>query len=173
VKFSPFLRIAFLIAVLVSIAVAQEPTPDLEPNGTPAPAPPGDFFSFKVPDGFQQETTDDTGIARWKKGAAEIHLVVGDLFTDSDDSFFDALQSTSERDKRLEGITTQRLDHGRWLLLKEKAPDDPERVQVWRLVVVTSKKVINLDFAAPGKDFGSHAQEFMDTIASFNLKSPS
>ena len=170
---STLLRIALLIAVLVSAAWAQEPAPDAGPTGTTVPDRTGSFFTLKVPDGFQQDSAEEAGITRWKKGTAEIHLVVGDLFAESDDMLFDALHKSAERDKRLEGIATERLDHGRWLLYKEKAPDDPERLQMWRLVVITPKKVINVDFSAPGKDFGTHEQDFMNAIKSFAIKSPS
>lgn len=131
------------------------------------------FFSMTVPEGFKSEAVDEPGINRWTKGPAEIYLVVGDIFQDSGEALFEAVRKAASEDKRIESVRTLRLKKGRAVFYKEKAPEDTARLQGWRLVVLTDKKMLNLDFTAPVKDFATFAPDFEAVVKSFKLRSGS
>ena len=65
---------------------------------------------------------------------------------------------------------TLQIKRGKALLCKEKAPDDPGRLRTWHLLVITKKKMINVDFSAPAKDFDSFIPAFEGAANSFKLK---
>jgi hypothetical protein len=134
---------------------------------------PDRFFSLTVPEGYKPETVDEPGIVRWIKGPAEIYLVVGDIFQDSGEALFEALRKAAGSDRRIESVSTLKLKKGRAVFYKEKAPEDTARLQGWRLVVLTDKKVLNLDFTAPAKEFATFAPDFEKVVKSFKLRSGS
>ncbi len=86
---------------------------------------------------------------------------------------FKAMETAASHDKRFESVKKVRLKKGKAILIKEKAPDDPSRLQVWRLVVITDSKVVNIDFTAPVKEFDAFAPDFEKCIKSFKLKAAS
>lgn len=134
---------------------------------------PGRFFDLKVPDGFNSENVEEAGILRWTKGSAEILLAVGDVFQESGDVLFKALETAASKDKRIQSVRKVKLKKARALLIKEKAPDDTSRLQAWRLVIITENKVVNIDFTAPTKEFDTFAPDFEQVVKSFKLKSAS
>lgn len=148
----------------------QESIPIEKPASTIVEKP-DRYFDLKVPEGFNFEPPEELGIFKWKKDSAEIHAVVGDLFDDSPEVLFKALQKGAETNKRIEQARTLRIKGGHGLLYKEKAPEDAGRLRLWRLLVVTNKKMINIDFIAPEKDFGRFAPDFENAVKSFKLKS--
>jgi hypothetical protein len=131
----------------------------------------GRLFEIKVPEGFKAESTDEPGILKWKKKTAEIYLVVGDLFSDSDDMLFDEIRRALRKNKKVEKVRTIRLKGGRAIAYVEKPAKDRERPRTLRLFVITSKKTIIVDFTAPVKDFGAFAPDFEAALKSFRLKS--
>lgn len=131
----------------------------------------GRLFEMKVPQGFTAATTDEPGILKWKKKSAEIYLVVGDLFSDSDEILFDEVRRALVNNENLENVRTIRLKGGRAIAFVEKAAKDRERPRTLRLFVVTSKKTIIVDFTAPVKDFEAFAPDFEAALKSFKLKS--
>ena len=131
------------------------------------------FFDMKVPEGFVPEPVDESGILKWKKGPAEIYLVVGTLFTPPGETLFKALRKAAEADKSFEEVRTLQIKGGKALIYKEKAQEDPSRLRAWHLVIITKKKMIDVDFSAPGKDFKSFIPAFESAINSFKLKSSS
>jgi hypothetical protein len=134
---------------------------------------PDRYFDMKIPDGFNLAPVEEPGIFMWKKDSAEIHAVVGDTFADSSDVLFKTLRKGAEANKRIEEVKKLRIKGGSGLLCKEKSPTDPGRLQAWRLTVLTNKKMINVDFSAPGRDFKALVPEFESAIKSFKLKSSS
>jgi hypothetical protein len=134
---------------------------------------PGRLFDLKVPDGFKSENIEEPGILRWTKGSAEIFLAVGEVFQESGQVLFKALETAASADKRFESVKKVKLNKGRAILIKEKAPDDTSRLQVWRLVIITDSKVVNIDFTAPTKEFQVFAPDFEQVVKSFKLKSAS
>jgi hypothetical protein len=134
---------------------------------------PDRFFDLKVPEGFKSENVEEPGILRWTKGTAEILLSVGDVFQESGDVLFKALETAASKDKRFDSVRKVKLKKGRALLIKEKAPDDTARLQAWRLVIVTDSKVVNIDFTAPTKEFDTFSPDFEQVVKSFKLKSAS
>ena len=130
----------------------------------------GRLFDLKVPDGFKSAPVDEPGILKWKKGSAEIYLVVGSLFVESGDLFFNALRKAAAEGKGLDKVEVLNFKGGKAMLLKDKPPKDQGLTMTWRLVVLMDKKVINLDFSAPVKDFDSFRDDFIKTIESFKLK---
>jgi hypothetical protein len=131
------------------------------------------FFDMKVPEGFAPEAVDEPGILKWKKDSGEIYLVVGDLFAGPADTLFKVLRGAADKDKNLEEVKAVQIKGGKALLYKEKAPEDPGRLRAWHLIVITKKKMINVDFSAPGKDFDSFIPAFDSAVHSFKLKSSS
>jgi hypothetical protein len=127
-------------------------------------------YDLKVPEGFQSEAVDEAGILKWKKDSGEILLVIGDLFLDSGDTLFKALKESVEKDKRWETVRVFQMGEANAILFKEKPPEDTSRLRTWRLIVVTAKKIVNLECSAPGKDFDQFAPAFEQTIESFALK---
>jgi hypothetical protein len=95
---------------------------------------------------------------------------VGDLFHESPDVIFKALRKAADQDKRMEEVRTLKVKGGRALLYKEKPPEDPLRSRIWRLMVVTDKKMIDVEFSAPAKEFDSFAPAFEKAVGSFKLK---
>jgi hypothetical protein len=128
------------------------------------------FFTVKVPEGFTSQPVDEPGILRWTKDSAEIYLVVGDLFLESGEVVYKALVQASETDTRMEEVKPIKIKGGRALLYKEKTPEDPSKQLTWKLLIVTDKKMVNIDFSAPAKEFQSFAPEFEATVNSFKLK---
>lgn len=128
------------------------------------------FFDMKIPQGFAPEAVDEPGILKWKKDSGEIYFVVGDLFTPPGDATFKALREAADKDKKLEEVRTLQIKGGKALLYKEKAPEDAGRLRAWHLLVITKKKMINVDFSAPAKDFDSFVPEFESAVNSFKLK---
>lgn len=128
------------------------------------------FFTIKVPEAFKSQPVDEPGILRWTKDSGEIYLVVGDLFLESGDVVYKALVQAGEADKRMEEVKQIKIKGGRALLYKEKAPEDPSQILTWKLFVVTDKKMVNIDFSAPAKEFQSFVPDFEATVSSFKLK---
>jgi hypothetical protein len=98
---------------------------------------------------------------------------VGDAFTDSAEELFQALRKGAEANKKMEEVKALRIKGGHGLLYKEKSPEDPGRLRTWRLVVLTKKKMINIDFVAPAQDFNALAPGFQSAVKSFKLKASS
>jgi hypothetical protein len=132
---------------------------------------PEDYFDMKVPEGFKFETPEELGVFKWRKDSSEIHAVVGDLFDDAPEEYLNALQKGAEKNKRMEEVRPFKIKGAHGMLFKEKAPEDSARLRLWRLLVVTNKKMIQIDFVAPAKDFETLAPEFENTVKSFKLKS--
>jgi hypothetical protein len=128
------------------------------------------FFDIRIPDDFKAEPVDEIGILKWKKDSAEIYLVVGELVADSGETLFKELRKAADNDKTIKEIRVLHLKGGKGFIMKEKPPEDPSRNSTWRIIAVTDKKEINVDFTAPAKDFESYTQSFEEAIHSFKLK---
>lgn len=131
------------------------------------------FFGIKVPDSFKSVAVDEPGILKWVNGPAEIYLVVGEIFSKSGPVIFDALKKAAKRDKSVEEIKNIKIKGAKAVLFKERAPADLNRLRSWRLLVVTEKQIVNVDFTAPAKEFKTYIQSFDDVARSFKLKSKS
>ena len=128
---------------------------------------------MKLPEGFKSLAVDEPGILKWGKGPAEIYLVVGEIFSKSGPVIFDALKKAGQRDKAIEEVKNMKIKGAKAALFKEKAPGDLTRLRSWRLLVVTDKQIVNVDFTAPAKDFKTYMQGFDEAVKSFKLKSKS
>jgi len=164
-----------VIAVALILSVHATGTPDrvaLAKEGVEnVLEQPGRFFDLKIPEGFTLAPMDEPGIFKWKKDSGEIYLVVGDVFGDSDERVFNDLRKAANKDKRIDEVKILRVEGGKALLWKEVPAGDPGRLQVWRLIAVTKKKkMINIDFMAPVKDFRSFAPGFEEAVKSFKLR---
>jgi hypothetical protein len=162
--------ICLAVILVCSTAYAQKKSGASEAKETAAAEQAERFFDMKVPQGFATEAVDEPGILKWKKDSAEIYLVAGDLFTMPGDTLFKALREAMDKDKKLEEVSTPQIKGGKALLYKEKAPEDSGRLRAWHLVVITKKKMINVDFSAPAKDFDSFMPAFESAVNSFKLK---
>jgi hypothetical protein len=165
----------FLVAtILFPVGVfSQERTEPMGKKGDSVLENPGRLFDLKIPDGFKSENVEEPGILRWTKGSAEILLAVGDVFQESGEVLFKAIETAASADQRFETVKKVKLKKGRAILIKEKAPEDTSRLQAWRLVVITDSKVVNVDFTAPTKEFDAFAPDFEQIVKSFKLKSAS
>lgn len=121
------------------------------------------------PDGFSREPVDEPGILRWRKDSGEIYLVEGDLFVDSGDMLFKAIRKALEKDDTVKEVKNLRLKGGKAMLYKKKAPSDSGRLRSWRLLAITDNKIINVDFAAPSRDFDKLIPAFEEALKSFKL----
>jgi hypothetical protein len=131
---------------------------------------PGRLFDMKMPAGFKAEGADEPGVSRWRKDTAEIFVAVGDLLFESGDVMLKSLRNAVNADSRMEKPRAIRVTKGKGILYKEKPPEDQARLRTWRLVVVTNKTVISVDFSAPGKDFDTYVPGFEEAVKSFKLK---
>ncbi len=168
--------IAVSVALLMALCqsgAADDKTKPSDKDETGITEQSGRLFDMKVPEGFEPVPVEEAGILKWKKGSAEIYLVVGDLFVESGDLLFKALRKAAEDGKKLDKVKTVKIDGGQAMLLEEKPPKDPERPLTWRLIVLMDKKVINVDFSAPAQDFESFRDGFRKAVDSFKLKSGS
>ncbi len=164
------LSLAACILMLVCFAAWAEDEPESE-AGKPAELPEAaaKLFRLKVPTGFQFQTSDEPGILKWKKGPAEIYLVVGDLFALPAQTVFKQLLESVEKNSDLEKVRTVKIKGGRAFTYTEKSPKEPSRLRTLRMVIVTDEKVIMVDFSAPEKDFDPLVPEFEAAIKSFRL----
>ncbi len=161
---------SFALLLVSATCWAQADKAPAEEGGGSAINIPGRFFDMKIPEGFKSQPVEEGGILKWTKDSGEIFLVVGDLFHESGDVVFKALRKAADEDKRMEEVRTLKIKGGRALLYKEKPPEDPLRSRTWRLVVVTDKKMIDVEFSAPAKEFESFAPAFEKAVGSFKLK---
>lgn len=168
--FARSILIAFALFLIASVACAQG---NAGTRTSVLPDEAGRFFDIKIPEGFKPEAVDEPGILRWKKDDGEIYIVVGELFANSVDKYLNVLHKVAEKDKNLAEVKMIRLKGGRALLFKEKPPEEPGRLRNWRVLLVTDKKVLSVDFTAPEKDFNSFVPAFEETIKSLKVKSHS
>jgi len=131
----------------------------------------GRLFDMEVPAGFKPEPIDETGMVRWTKARASIYLVVGDLIAESGKGLFEQILEAAGKNEKMENVRRVDLNGGQALEYTEKAPESPDRLRTMRFIVITDKKVINLDFTAPSKDFDSFAPDFEAAVKSFKLRS--
>jgi len=161
------------ILFLISCAWAEQPAKSPDEDRGNSKDSIHAVFHIKPPQGFKQEPVDETGILKWRKDSGEIYVVVGDLFFNSSAMLFKSVRKAAENDKNIQELKTLRVKGGKAILYKEKPPEDLGRLRSWRLVVVTDKKIINVDFTAPARDFESFVPAFEEAIKSFRLTSTS
>lgn len=169
-----FFSMAVLLACFgAGAAEKPEKRDDAREDGRNFLEQPGRLFDLRIPEGFESVQMDEPGIMKWKKDSGEIYLVVGDIFVDSSDGLFRDLRKALDASDKIEEVKNIRVDGGKAMLYKEKPVDDPSRRQMWRLIVLTKKKMINVDFIAPVQDFKTYAPAFEDAVKSFKLRSSS
>ena len=161
---------SFALFLIAATCWAQADKAPAEEAGDSNIEIPGRFFDMKIPEGFKPQPVEEGGILKWTKDSAEIFLVVGDLFHESAAVVFNALRKAADQDKRMEEVRTLKIKGGRALIYKEKMPEDPLRSRTWRLIVVTDKKMIDVEFSAPAKEFESFAPAFEKAVGTFKLK---
>ncbi|MCA1959387.1 MAG: hypothetical protein LDL33_01225 [Desulfomonile sp.] len=158
-----------LAAIVFTIPVAAQQPPG-KAQGPAGPDESGRIFDIKVPKGFEQEPQEEAGIIKWKKNSAEIYLVVGDLFLESGQGLFEELFKAATANKDFENVQKLSIKGGHGLMYTDKSPGDPGRLRSLHVTIITDKKVIQIDFTAPDKDFASLASEFEAARKSFKLK---
>jgi hypothetical protein len=163
-------NICFALLVITTVGWTQEEKAPAEESAPTTIDIPGRFFDMKIPEGFKSQPVEEGGILKWTKDSGEIFLVVGDLFHESGDTVFKALRKAADQDKRMEEVRTLKIKGARALLYKEKPPEDPLRSRAWRLIVITDKKMIDVEFSAPAKEFESFAPAFDAAVDSFKLR---
>lgn len=168
-----FTRKTFLILLLLGLScirVEAAETRDRSLNEQRALRDNATWVSqIKPPDGFVREPVDESGILRWRKDSGEIYLVEGDLFVDSGDMLFKTIRKALEKDNTIQEVKNLRIKGGKAMLYKEKPPSDAGRLRSWRLLAITDRKIINVDFAAPSRDFDKLIPAFEEALKSFKL----
>ncbi|MDQ1238298.1 MAG: hypothetical protein QG577_483 [Thermodesulfobacteriota bacterium] len=130
----------------------------------------GQFFKMKLSSGFKREPVDEAGIFKWKKDSAEIFIVVGDAFIESRDTLFNALRKAIESNSSAgEEVKILKIKGAKALLSKETRVPEQKRLRSWRLVVLTDKKIVTIDFTAPAKEFDSFVPAFEESLRSFKI----
>lgn len=163
-------NICFALLLVSTVGWAQGEKAPAEESAPSTIDIPGRFFDMKIPDGFESQPVEEGGILKWTKDSAEIFLIVGDLFHESGDILFKALLKAADKDKRMEEVRTLKIKGALALLYKEKPPEDPLRSRVWRFIVIADKKMIDVEFSAPAKEFESFAPAFDKAVNSFKLR---
>ncbi len=163
-------NICFALLLVAALGWAQGEKAPAEESAPSTIDIPGRFFDMKIPEGFQSQPVEEGGILKWTKDSGEIFLIVGDLFHESRDILFKALRKAADKDKRMEEVRTLKIKGAHALLYKEKPPEDPLRSRIWRLIVITDKKMIDVEFSAPAKEFESFAPAFDKAVNSFKLR---
>lgn len=164
------LLIFILILLLTSAAVqAEEPNDSEKAESGNLPEEAAQYIRLSIPPGFLPHRVDEKGIYRWRKDSGEIYLVLGEPFAESGELLYKELREAAKKDKQFESVKAWTVKGGRALLIKDKPPKDPERLQTWRLTVVTDDKIMNVDFTAPAKDFKSFVPAFKKVLGSFRL----
>ncbi len=166
--------IATLLLVSISThLVAQTQAPQDRRNPSPHQELDGGFFKIKIPPGFERDPVDEPGIYKWKKNSGEIYIVVGDSFVPATDSMIHTLRKNAQKDSKIEEAKILKLKGGKGLLFKEKGSTKSNGLRIWRLIVFTNQKMLNVDFTAPIKDFPSLAPAFEEALRSLKLLSQS
>jgi hypothetical protein len=129
----------------------------------------GQFFKMKLSNGFKRESVDEAGIFKWKKDSAEIFIVVGDAFIESRDTLFDALRKAMESNSAGEEVKILKIKGAKAMLCKETRVPEQKRLRTWRLLVLTDKKIVTIDFTAPAKEFDSFVPAFEESLRSFKI----
>ena len=163
------LTVALLVLIALSLSWAAEGKDKSDASEKDVGDVLGRVFQMKVPDGFKLARSDQSGIVKWTKGQAEIYVVVGDLVSDTPGRLFKELLQSVEKNKKLEKVRKTKVRGGRAFVYTEKAPENPERTRTMRLVVISSHKVINVDFSAPSASFEQYEKDFRAALKSFKL----
>ncbi len=170
INYSLRLLLLLLILLPASLAARAEEGNDSAKGGNAnLPEEAAQYIRITIPPGFLSHRVDEKGIYRWRKDSGEIYLVLGAPFAESSELLFKELRQAAKKDKRIESVKAWTVKRGRVVLVKDKPPKDPERLQTWRLMVITDAKIINVDFTAPAKDFKSFAPAFKKALSSFKL----
>lgn len=165
--------ISVALVLVCQLGKAQEEAKPSEPKNDGILQQSGRLFDMKIPDGFKPVPVDEPGILKWKKGSGEIYLVIGDLFVKSGDLLFKALLKAAKDGDKIKKVGTVKIEGGQAMLLEERPPKEPERPLTWRLIVLMDKKMINVDFTAPAKDFKTYQSDFRKAAESFKLRTSS
>lgn len=167
----------FIISSLIitclffSFAFAGTQSKD-EPGETPSTVDEdkGRLFDISVPDGFERVALEEPGMLEWRKGSAQILLIAGRNLSEKPEILFDKLVEAVKSNDSFEKVEVRKLKGGMAFSYLEKARKKKKGLRTWRLVVITDKKILNLDFAAPEKDFPSYVKEFETAMNSFRLR---
>ncbi len=161
-----------LIALLIAAGVAPCTAEDADKSTselTTVPLGVGLTAEFRLPPGFIAGPATETGVMKWTKNEAEIFLVVGTLFSDSTDRVYEELLTAVKKHPWVEAVEEISVSSGRAFLYKEKSPEDSSRSRIWRLVIVLDDRMVNVDCAAPEKDFSTYAADFTKILRSFKI----
>ena len=163
-------NICFALLLVATVGWAQGEKAPAEETAPSTIDIPGRFFDMKIPEGFKSQPVEEGGILKWTKDSGEIFLIVGDLFHKSGEALFKSLRKAANKDKRMEEVRTLKIRGARALLYKEKPPKDLSRLMAWRMTVITDKKIIDVEFSAPAKEFESFVPAFDKAVNSFKLR---
>ncbi len=163
-------NILFVLLLVTTVGWTQGEKAPAEETAPSTINIPGRFFDMKIPDGFESQPVEEGGILKWTKDSGEIFLIVGDLFHESGGALFKALRKAADKDKTMEETQTLKIKGAHALLYKGKPPNDPLRLRTWRLIVITDKKIVDVEFSAPAKEFDSFVPAFDKAVNSFKLR---
>ncbi|MEW6351103.1 MAG: hypothetical protein AB1646_18760 [Thermodesulfobacteriota bacterium] len=159
-----------VVCLWVNPARTQEKKDGPKPEQTAAAEDLSRLFSLDVPEEFKSQATEEPGILKWKKDAAEICLVVSEVFAGSADQLFQALRTAGEEKGEMDEVKDLDLKGLKAAMFKEKPAKEPERLRVWRLIAIAKTKMFCLELSAPEREFPALTAEFDKVAASFKVK---
>lgn len=172
-RFVPKIRhMIALMALLIAVGVAPCAADDPDKSAselTTVPLGVGLTAEFRLPPGFIAGPATETGVMKWTKNRAEVFLVVGTLLSESADLVYEELLTAVKKHRRVEAVEEVSVSSGRAFLYKEKSPENPSRIRIWRLVIVLDERMVNVDCAAPEKEFSTYAADFTKVLKSFKI----
>ncbi|MGC8658664.1 MAG: hypothetical protein ACP5U1_06285 [Desulfomonilaceae bacterium] len=128
-----------------------------------------DTMEIKIPNDFKPEGVDEPHIFKWTKNSAEIYIVIGDKFVGSRTGIINAIKKSSLSVKAFDQVKTVRIPNAKGIILKEKTPDDPDRLMCWELKIFSEKREINVQLSAPAKDFKIFSPSFEEVVKSIKV----
>ncbi len=159
-----------LVCMSMSLSMAQDSDINLQNENSSEQNENYDrYIDIKIPQGFVAENVEESGIHKWKKDSAEIYLIIGDLFS-SAKTTFDSLKEGAKANSKIEVVQDLKLQGGQAFMYKEKPSDDPGRLRMWRIIIVTKDKMMTIDLSAPTKDFPNFINDFSSAANSIKLK---
>ncbi len=131
-----------------------------------------ELFSIDVPNDFTSQAAEEQGVFRWKKGSAEICVVVSGVFAGSSDQLFLALRTAGAEKGEMAEVKDLDMKGAKAAIFKEKPAKEPDRLRIWRLFAISQTKMFTLELSAPEREFTSLTAEFDKVAASFHIKQP-
>lgn len=126
-------------------------------------------YQITVPEGFEEVTLKTPDIQKWKKGSAEIFLVMGRQRTKSVNKLYKRLFDAAKKAKQFENVKESDVQGARAFQYTFEDKKGTEDVKILRLIAIAGSLIIHVDCSAAKKDFDGFKQEFETVIGSLKV----